>query len=147
MGDEFFFKYIESVHGPELGETETVGQTIYPPFAPFASVIVTALFAVPSTPVSVISELLPFVDLVLVMLVNPGFGGQKMIPECVEKIRKLAALRTEHGYRYLISADGGINRETSTTVREAGLDIAVAGSAFFNAEDPAKEVLLLTGRI
>ncbi|MBI9108743.1 MAG: ribulose-phosphate 3-epimerase [Spirochaetales bacterium] len=102
---------------------------------------------IPSTPVDAIKELLPLVDQVLVMLVNPGFGGQEMIPECVDKIAKLANLRKEYGYKYLISADGGINRKTASLVRAAGLDAAVSGSSFFGAEDPCKEVLILKGRI
>jgi ribulose-phosphate 3-epimerase len=102
---------------------------------------------VPSTPVSAIIELLPFVSQVLVMTVNPGFGGQRLIPECVEKIRQLHALRTENSYSYLISADGGINRKTAPMLRSAGLDVAVSGSSFFSAADPAEEVLMLKGRI
>ena len=102
---------------------------------------------VPSTPVSAITELLPFVTQVLVMTVNPGFGGQKLIPECVEKIRQLYALRAEKGYDYLISADGGINRKTAPLVRAAGLDVAVSGSSFFGSADPVSEVLMLKGRI
>ena len=103
------------------------------------------LAIVPSTPVSALSELLPFVDLILVMTVNPGFGGQKLIPECIDKIKLLSDLRMQNGYEYLISADGGINRDTAESVRKAGLDIAVAGSAFFNAKDPSKETLFLQG--
>ena len=95
---------------------------------------------VPSTPVAALSELLPFIDLVLVMTVNPGYGGQKLIPECIDKIRQLKAIREEKSFSYLISADGGINRDTAAVVREAGLDVAVCGSAFFGAEDRKKEV-------
>jgi ribulose-phosphate 3-epimerase len=101
---------------------------------------------IPSTPVESIKELLPIVDQVLVMTVNPGYGGQKMIPECVEKIKKLKALREHNGYNYLISADGGINRNTAASVRDAGLDVAVSGSSFFGADDPSEEVLLIKGK-
>jgi len=87
---------------------------------------------VPSTPVSAIKEILPLVDLVLVMTVNPGFGGQKLIPYCVDKIRELDSLRKENGYKYLISVDGGINNETVKQTLDAGVDIVVSGSAFFN---------------
>ncbi len=87
---------------------------------------------VPSTPVSAIKEVLPLVDLVLVMTVNPGFGGQKLIPYCVDKIRELDSLRKENGYNYLISVDGGINNETVKQTLDAGVDIVVSGSAFFN---------------
>ena len=87
---------------------------------------------VPSTPVSAIKEILPEVDLVLVMTVNPGFGGQKLIPYCVEKIAELDLIRKEKNYNYLISVDGGINNETLPSVLEAGVDVVVSGSAFFN---------------
>ena len=100
---------------------------------------------VPSTPVAALSELLPICDLVLVMLVNPGAGGQNLIPECVNKIIQLHNIREEIGADFLISADGGINRSTAATVRDAGLDIAVCGSAFFGAEDPVEEVKILLG--
>ncbi len=100
---------------------------------------------VPSTPVSMLDELLGVVDLVLVMAVNPGFGGQALIPSCVEKIRRLDELRRERGYGYLISVDGGINRTTVESVRSAGVDVLVAGSAFFGASDKADEVHALRG--
>ncbi|MDC7225882.1 MAG: ribulose-phosphate 3-epimerase [Spirochaetales bacterium] len=100
---------------------------------------------VPSTPVSALSELLPVVDQVLVMTVNPGYGGQKMIPRCLDKIKQLDDIRKEYGYEYLISADGGINRETASAVRDAGIDVAVCGSSFFNAEDSPAEVRIIQG--
>ena len=87
---------------------------------------------VPSTPVAVIKEILPLADLVLVMTVNPGFGGQKLIPYCVDKIRELNEIRREKGYNYLISVDGGVNNETVKGAVEAGCDVVVSGSAFFN---------------
>ncbi len=87
---------------------------------------------VPSTPVSVLSEVLRDVDLVLVMTVNPGFGGQKLIPSCVDKITELVRLRDENKYNYLISVDGGVNEKTLSSVIDAGSDIVVSGSAFFN---------------
>lgn len=87
---------------------------------------------VPSTPVSFLSEVLADVDLVLVMSVNPGFGGQKLIPSCVKKISELVRLREENGYSYEISVDGGVNNETVQSVIDAGADIVVSGSAFFN---------------
>ncbi|MDR2397267.1 MAG: ribulose-phosphate 3-epimerase [Spirochaetaceae bacterium] len=100
---------------------------------------------VPSTPVSALEELLPFADLVLVMTVDPGFGGQELIPGCLEKIQKLARLREERRYGYVISVDGGINESTAALVREAGADILVAGSAFFKAPDKAVFVRHLKG--
>lgn len=89
---------------------------------------------VPSTPVSVISELLEYVDLVLVMTVNPGFGGQKLIPSCVKKISELAGIREERGLNFMISVDGGVNAETLQEVVAAGPDIVVSGSAFFSGK-------------
>jgi ribulose-phosphate 3-epimerase len=102
---------------------------------------------VPSTPVFLIEELLPFLDLILIMTVNPGFGGQILIPECLEKVRGLAKIREKRGFDYLISVDGGINGETAAQVREAGADILVAGSAFFQAKDKKALVRSLKGLI
>lgn len=87
---------------------------------------------VPSIPVSAIEEILPYVDLVLVMTVNPGFGGQEFIPRAAEKIALLKKLREEYGYNYLISVDGGINTETAGFVIDKGADILVSGSSFFS---------------
>lgn len=89
---------------------------------------------VPSTPVASLSELLSEVDLVLVMTVNPGFGGQKMIPACVEKIRQLVQIRKERNLDFKISVDGGVNSETISSVIEAGADVIVSGSAFFSGK-------------
>ncbi|MDR1587734.1 MAG: ribulose-phosphate 3-epimerase, partial [Treponema sp.] len=90
---------------------------------------------VPSTPVCLIEELLPGLDLVLVMTVNPGFGGQKMIPECLEKVKKLAQIREKRGLSFLISVDGGIDLNTAGAVFAAGADVLVMGSAFYGAAD------------
>lgn len=99
---------------------------------------------VPSTPVSVLEEILPIVDLVLVMTVNPGAGGQTFIPSCARKVSELCRLRTELGGTYLVSVDGGINSETASLVRRQGADIIVSGSSFFNGslviEPDGKEV-------
>jgi ribulose-phosphate 3-epimerase len=92
---------------------------------------------VPSTPPGMLSELLPFLDLILIMTVNPGFGGQQLIPECLEKLRFLAEERRKQGLGCLLSADGGINGETAASVIAAGADILVIGSAFFTAADKA----------
>lgn len=85
----------------------------------------------PATPLCAAEELLPLADLVLVMSVNPGWGGQKLIPHTVEKVRKLADIQREKNFKYLISVDGGINQETLKDVLEAGADIVVSGSSFF----------------
>jgi ribulose-phosphate 3-epimerase len=100
---------------------------------------------VPSTPVSCLEELLPFIDLALVMTVNPGFGGQRLIPECLEKVKKLAEIREERGFSFLISVDGGINGETAGPARNAGADVLVAGSAFFSDADKKALVRRLRG--
>lgn len=98
---------------------------------------------VPSTPVAAIAELLPFVDLVLVMTVNPGYGGQKMLPFCLDKIRALKAIRASSKLDFLISADGGIGVSTMGEVAEAGPEVLVIGSAFFGAEDRGEIVRAL----
>jgi len=94
----------------------------------------------PATPVSTLECILGDVDLVLVMSVNPGFGGQKFIPETLEKIKQLDGLRKEKGYHYVIEIDGGISLDNAAIVKEAGCDIFVAGSAVFGAEDIPKRV-------
>lgn len=94
----------------------------------------------PATPVSTLEWVLGDLDLILVMSVNPGFGGQKFIPASLEKIRQLSRLRKEKGYDYLIEIDGGITLDNVKEVAEAGCDIFVAGSAVFGAEDIEKRV-------
>lgn len=94
----------------------------------------------PATPVSSLECILGDVDLVLVMSVNPGFGGQKFIPETLEKIKQLDALRKEKGYQYVIEIDGGISLANVEMVKQAGCDIFVAGSAVFGADDIPERV-------
>ena len=86
----------------------------------------------PGTPINLLSEILKCADIILVMTVNPGWGGQKIIQSCVEKIAELKKIREEKGYDYLISVDGGVNSQTLESVKSAGADIIVSGSAFFN---------------
>lgn len=86
----------------------------------------------PATPVSALKEILECVDLVLVMTVNPGWGGQVIIPSCVEKVKELNKIKEEKHYDYLISVDGGINPKTLQSVVDAGVDVVVSGSSFFN---------------
>ena len=86
----------------------------------------------PGTSVAALSEILPCADIILVMTVNPGWGGQKLIPFCVEKVAELKKYREEHGLNYKISVDGGVNNETLGSVIDAGADIVVSGSCFFN---------------
>lgn len=97
----------------------------------------------PHTSVSVLEEIAPDLDLVMLMSVNPGFGGQKFIPSMVEKTRKLRALLDRTGSKALIEVDGGVNRETGKLLVEAGADVLVAGSAIFGASDPVAEVAAL----
>jgi len=103
------------------------------------------LSIVPSTPLSALEELLPDIDLVLVMTVNPGFGGQAMIPSALEKARRLVELRKERGLDFLVSIDGGVNAATIDAVRKTGIDVIVAGSAFFGATDKAAFIRELRG--
>jgi ribulose-phosphate 3-epimerase len=100
---------------------------------------------VPSTPLSLIEELLPVAGLVLVMTVNPGFGGQKLIPRCLEKVRALSRLRAAGAGGYLIAVDGGIDAATAPAARAAGADVLVTGSAFFQAADRAALVRVVRG--
>jgi ribulose-phosphate 3-epimerase len=90
----------------------------------------------PATPVETLSEVLDIVDYVLVMSVNPGFGGQKFIPGAVHKIRRLAEWRARQGLGYRIEVDGGIDLETVGEVVRAGAEILVAGNAIFGNGDP-----------
>jgi ribulose-phosphate 3-epimerase len=100
----------------------------------------------PSTPVSLIEELLDDVDLVLVMSVNPGYGGQAYLPQSAEKIRRVRALLDRHGSRALLEVDGGITLDTIAEVWTAGADTFVAGTAVFGASDPAQAVQELKRR-
>jgi len=98
----------------------------------------------PATPVEMLIEVLPMVHHVLVMSVNPGFGGQQFLPLALDKIEHLAELRTEMGLNYRIEVDGGIAHDTVARVVEAGADMLVAGSAVFSpgrTEENARELL------
>ena len=106
----------------------------------------TGISIVPSTPAVVLSELFPELDLILVMTVNPGFGGQKLIPQTLKKVSELAEIREKGNYDYLIEVDGGINRETCGLAVEAGADVLVAGSAIFDSKNPEEEINALKCR-
>ncbi|MBR2862661.1 MAG: ribulose-phosphate 3-epimerase [Bacteroidaceae bacterium] len=97
----------------------------------------------PHTPVSVLEEIAPELDLVMLMSVNPGFGGQKFITSSVEKTRKLRELLLRTNSKALIEIDGGVNRETGRLLVEAGADVLVAGSAVFRAPSPQEEIVAL----
>lgn len=94
----------------------------------------------PGTPVSAIEAVLDEVDLVLVMTVNPGFGGQTFINSTLKKMTQLKDLRAEHGYDYEIQVDGGINAESGRLSLAAGADVLVAGSYVFNQTDRKKAI-------
>ncbi|MFA6597669.1 MAG: ribulose-phosphate 3-epimerase [Ignavibacteriaceae bacterium] len=89
----------------------------------------------PATPVSTLKNILEDVDLVLVMSVNPGFGGQRFISSSLSKIEELKNLREKFHYSYQIEIDGGVNKDTVQKIKEAGCDIFVAGSSIFHAEN------------
>jgi len=99
----------------------------------------------PGTPLSEIKPYLDQVDLVLVMSVQPGFGGQKFNPGAVDKIGELNKLRSQGNHKYLINVDGGINGETGPICREAGADILVSGSWLFGSQDRADRIATLRG--
>lgn len=92
----------------------------------------------PATPVELIKDILPEIDLVLIMSVNPGFGGQSFIPHAIEKIEKVAAWRQADNLNFEIEVDGGVNIETAKACTDAGVDVLVAGSAIFNQSDRQK---------
>ena len=102
---------------------------------------------IPSTPVHMIDQVLADIDLVLVMTVNPGFGGQSLIPACVDKVAQLARIRKERGLDYLISVDGGINTATAGSLRDAGVDVLVSGSSFFSSPTPEQYLHELKGNV
>ena len=89
----------------------------------------------PSTPVSMLTDIISDVDMVLLMSVNPGFGGQKFIPHTLTKVRELRELIDRSGSQALIEVDGGVNLETGSQLVEAGADVLVAGNAVFKAPD------------
>lgn len=101
----------------------------------------------PGTSIEMIKPLLPMLDQVLIMSVNPGFGGQSFIDLTLSKIQELKRLKIENGYNYKINCDGGINLNTIEKVRKAGIDVVVTGSAFFNSKNRmefTKEIISLS---
>lgn len=89
----------------------------------------------PATSLTMIEEILDDIDLVLIMSVNPGFGGQKFIPSALSKIERLAKIREERGLKFKIEVDGGVTLNNAAQIANAGADILVAGSAVFGADD------------
>ena len=94
----------------------------------------------PASPVALIEEALEDLDLVLVMSVNPGFGGQAYLPQATDKIRRVRALLDRHGSRAVLEVDGGITTDTIAEAWNAGADTFVAGTAVFGGDDPANAV-------
>lgn len=94
----------------------------------------------PSTPVCMLEDIISDVDMVLLMSVNPGFGGQKFIPHTVEKTRQLRRLIDRSGSHALIQVDGGVNGETAPLLVDAGADVLVSGNYVFKSDDPARTI-------
>ena len=101
----------------------------------------------PATPLSTITYLLEDMDFVLVMSVNPGFGGQKFIRSSLDKIEQLKSLIEDHGLDMLIQVDGGVNASTIADVSAAGADVFVAGSAIFNTDDYKATIAMLKEKL
>lgn len=99
----------------------------------------------PATPISSIQHVLSMLDMVLIMSVNPGFGGQEFIPEALEKVRELAKVRSDRGLPFLIEVDGGVNDKTAPGLVQAGADVLVAGNHIFKSKDYAKAIASLRG--
>lgn len=97
----------------------------------------------PGTPVSALEPVLPLVDQVLIMTVNPGFGGQSFIPECLDKVKKVVDLRQAGGYSFDIEVDGGVDDKTIAACAQAGANVFVAGSYLFKADDLVSQVQTL----
>ena len=98
----------------------------------------------PGTPVSAIEPLLDIADYVLVMTVNPGWGGQRFIPECLKKVEILNALRENSGYSYLIEVDGGLSLQNVRLAYQKGADVIVSGSSFFKEDDKSLFIQRMT---
>ena len=94
----------------------------------------------PNTNVEVLDDLLEYLDLVLVMSVEPGFGGQKFIPSALDKIKYLKEMKEKNNYQYLIEVDGGINEETSKLCKEVGCEIVVAGTYIFKQQNYQEQI-------
>jgi ribulose-phosphate 3-epimerase len=101
----------------------------------------------PGTPVETLVDLVDDFDFVLLMSVNPGFGGQSFIPRVFDKVKRLDALRTERGLPFLIEVDGGVGMKNASALIRAGADCLVAGNAVFKAEDPRQAVAALLGEM
>ncbi len=94
----------------------------------------------PHTPVHVLEDILPDLDMVLLMSVNPGYGGQKFIPQTLEKIKKLKTMISQGGYNTFIEVDGGVDTSNAGALYAAGADVLVVGSYIFKSEDPLSTI-------
>lgn len=99
----------------------------------------------PGTPTSVLKDLIPILDMVLIMTVNPGFGGQKFIPYCLDKIREIKEMSNKVNPSLLIEVDGGIDKSNVKEVIDAGANVIVAGSAVFNGGEISENIKALRG--
>lgn len=97
----------------------------------------------PHTPVMLLKNILPYIDMVLIMTVNPGYGGQKFIPESYNKIVELRQMIDEGGYPVLIEVDGGVDTENAASLVAKGVDVLVAGSSVFASADPVNTIRCL----
>jgi len=133
-GADYITFHLEAVHHSHrlLGQIKDLGAKA-------------GISIVPSTPVEWLLPLLDQVDLVLVMTVNPGFGGQSLIPSSLEKVNILRGYRKEKNLDFLISIDGGASLETLPQIEKAGPDVIVTGSAFFKASNRAQFIKKMAG--
>jgi ribulose-phosphate 3-epimerase len=97
----------------------------------------------PHTPVSLLADILSDIDVVCIMSVNPGFGGQKFIPHTLDKIRTLRSMINEMGLNVQIEIDGGVTLENAKSIIEAGADVLVAGNTVFGSPDPVATIAAL----
>jgi ribulose-phosphate 3-epimerase len=94
----------------------------------------------PHSPVMLLKDILPYIDMVLLMTVNPGYGGQSFIPGSINKIGELRSMIDEGGYDVLIEVDGGVDLQNAPVLVHAGVDVLVAGNTVFSASDPAEVI-------
>ena len=99
----------------------------------------------PHTPVALLKNILPFVDMVLIMSVNPGFGGQSFIADSLGKVAELGAMIDKGGYDIIIEVDGGVNQDNVKLLIDAGANALVAGNSVFNSDNPKKTIKMLKG--
>ena len=97
----------------------------------------------PKTDVSILEPFLPFIDMIMIMTVEPGFGGQKFMPENLSKVDELIRLKTRHNYSFLIEVDGGVNGETAKLCKACGVDIVVAGTYIFKSDNYQERINML----